>query len=223
MLNLLDIVAFFRTLQVSSSHSGSLPRDAPWFMMHPNNRFLWCWDWLLRLLACYFCFEVPWNIAFRATSRFGLEYEIMNTFLESLLLLDMVINLCRAFYNANGVLVYKSRAARQAYVARTFFFDLVAAMPFDWLVVANGNVSDKYVRKSIKLVCLLHDNDVAHDLNLSHPGFLAMCSKSTAAHSCSAGQNSPLYAGGMVEVAQDDSHVPHTAFLSAIAAEHSPP
>jgi hypothetical protein len=148
-LRLPDFVTFFQTLQESSSHASSLPPDAPWFVMRPNNRFLWCWDWLLRLLACYFCFEVPWNIAFRVSDRLGTEYEAVNTFLETLLLGDMLINLCRSFYNASGVLVYKAKAIRQAYIANTFFFDLVAAMPFDWLVVANGHATQRYVRYSM--------------------------------------------------------------------------
>ena len=146
-----DLVTFFDTLQVGAALAPPLPADAPWFVLHPDNRALAAWDWLIRLLACYFCFEVPWSIAFRVSERLGREYEAANTFLETLLLCDMAINLCRAFYNTNGVLVYRAAAIRRAYVANTFFFDLVAAMPFDWLVVANGHVSEGYVRTPLAM------------------------------------------------------------------------
>lgn len=71
-------------------------------------------------------------------------YEIANQLLEAVLILDMIVNAFRAFYNEQGVLVYNLKAIRVRYINGSFFLDLVAAMPFKVLVQINGNVNFGY-------------------------------------------------------------------------------
>jgi potassium channel len=74
----------------------------------------------------------------------GLTYEVCNQMLEILLIIDMIINVSRAFYNNQGVLVYDLRAIRVRYISDSFFLDLVAAIPFKVLVQLNGSVNEGY-------------------------------------------------------------------------------
>ena len=43
-------------------------------------------------------------------------YEIANQLLEAVLILDMIVNAFRAFYNEQGVLVYNLKAIRVRYI-----------------------------------------------------------------------------------------------------------
>lgn len=54
--------------------------------------------------------------------------------LELLLIVDMLISINKAFYNAQGVLVYRNRDIRVKYFSESFIIDLIAAMPFQILV-----------------------------------------------------------------------------------------
>lgn len=56
----------------------------------------------------------------------------------------MFVNVFRAFYNEEGVLIYNLKAIRVHYINGSFFLDLVAAMPFKVLVQINGNVNHAY-------------------------------------------------------------------------------
>lgn len=78
--------------------------------------------------------EVPVSIAFRTSERLGLQYEIAHQMLELLLIVDMLISMHKAFYNEQGVLVYSKKAIRVKYFSDTFIIDLLAAIPFKFLV-----------------------------------------------------------------------------------------
>lgn len=58
--------------------------------------------------------------------------------------MDMVVNILRAFYNEQGVLIYNLKAIRIRYINSNLFLDLVAAMPFKVLVQINGDVNHAY-------------------------------------------------------------------------------
>lgn len=61
-------------------------------------------------------------------------YTIFNQLLELLLVVDMVVNVLRSFYNEQGVLIYSTRAIRVKYFSSYFLIDLVCAIPFQILV-----------------------------------------------------------------------------------------
>lgn len=81
-----------------------------------------------------------------------------NNILEGLLLVDMCVSMCRGYYNETGFLVYDTKQIRLHYLSQSFFMDLVAAMPFQLLVVANGRVNQGYaawlrVPKMLRVRC----------------------------------------------------------------------
>lgn len=66
----------------------------------------------------------------------------VNTVLEALLLVDMLVSLIRAAYNEQSVLQYKARDIRMRYLQSTFFLDLIAALPFSQIVAYGyGSIS----------------------------------------------------------------------------------
>eukprot|EP00892_Ulva_mutabilis_P004253 jgi/Ulvmu1/219/UM001_0223.1 len=138
-----DVVTFFQTIPMTTVQH-KLPHDAHWGVCHPRSRLLLAWDVMIRIVALYFFWDVPFNIAFQASPRLGLLYEIANQLLEGLLIVDMVVNVFRAFYNEQGVLIYNLKSIRVHYISGSFFVDLVAAMPFQVLVQINGNVNFGY-------------------------------------------------------------------------------
>lgn len=80
------------------------------------------------------CREVPFSIAFRTNVRLGLAYEIAHQVLELLLIIDMIINMHKGYYNEQGVLIHSKKAIRVKYFSENFIIDLLAAIPFNVLV-----------------------------------------------------------------------------------------
>eukprot|EP00892_Ulva_mutabilis_P004198 jgi/Ulvmu1/214/UM001_0218.1 len=144
LVGLNDFIDFFATIPTSRTMA-KLPPNASWRVCHPDSRMLWLWDVLIRMVALYFFWEVPVSIAFQSASRTGLYYWVGNQVLEALLIVDMFVNISRAFYNEQGILIYDLKAIRVRYISSFFFVDLVAAMPFSNLVAFNGNAEAGYV------------------------------------------------------------------------------
>lgn len=86
-----------------------------------------------------------WQLSNCRSPAAGPLYDIGNQILEALLIADMFVNVSRAFYDDNGILVYNLKAIRVHYINSSFFLDLIAAMPFSNIVGWNGNANHGYV------------------------------------------------------------------------------
>lgn len=85
-------------------------------------------------------------------------YTIFNQLLELLLMVDMIYNVLRSFYNEQGVLVYALKSIRVKYFSSNFLIDLFAAMPFQILVQVCSfkcHISDTSSHKSYQGASLL--------------------------------------------------------------------
>lgn len=79
----------------------------------------------------------------------------LNTVLETLLLVDMLVSLIRAVYNEQSVLQYKARDIRTRYLQGTFFLDLVAAVPFSQIVSFGSSVHNNNYEEWLRLPKML--------------------------------------------------------------------
>jgi hypothetical protein len=61
-------IDFFATIVVASDPL-VLPKDAPWYMLHPDLPTLKVWDWAMRLLAIFYFWGIPFEIGFDAGHR----------------------------------------------------------------------------------------------------------------------------------------------------------
>jgi hypothetical protein len=132
-----DFEALLATIAISTSRP-TLPNDAEWYIIHPAAWPLRAWDWFVRGIAFFFFLEVPFDIGFSCSSRIGHEYELAIHVLESLLLVDIVLTCCRAFYSANGAIVYNAASIRSTYFANRFALDVLASFPLTVILWVYG-------------------------------------------------------------------------------------
>lgn len=100
------------------------------FSITPATWGIRMWDRIvLHALALYYFIEVPVNIAFKASARVGPVYLLVQLGLDVMLLLDMLVNCQRGYFNENSVLVLEPRFIRLNYFARWFVLDFVTMLP----------------------------------------------------------------------------------------------
>lgn len=62
-----------------------------------------------------------------------------------MLVVNIIISFCRAFYNRSGAVEHRIIEIRRQYMAGPFVWDLVSAIPFREVVAAFGSGEHKYV------------------------------------------------------------------------------
>jgi hypothetical protein len=67
-----DISALLATI-ATQKEAVKLAAGTPWFVLHPDLRFLRVWDLVVFYVSQFFFVEVPFNIAFRAAFRLGAQ------------------------------------------------------------------------------------------------------------------------------------------------------
>jgi hypothetical protein len=135
-----DFEAVLATIAISAPRP-TLPSDAKWFIIHPAAWPLRLWDWFVLIIAFFFFLEVPWNIAFLCVNHIGHNYGLAVYLIEGLLVVDIVLTCCRAFYSANGTIVYTPAAIRRAYFADRFPLDVVSAVPLTTILWLYGDMT----------------------------------------------------------------------------------
>ncbi|KAK3083375.1 hypothetical protein FSP39_021037 [Pinctada imbricata] len=112
------------------------------------------WDWLILLCTFYTAIMVPYNAAFtvvkgpddqeagssnmtsttkqRSTMKDSIYPDVV---VEILFMIDIVLNFRTSFLSKSGQIVYASRLIVINYVKGWFLLDLLAAIPFDFLIL----------------------------------------------------------------------------------------
>ena len=127
-----------RLLDHRSMHKESstkLPSDASPFAIHPNHKWLRYFKKLMNLVGFFYFFEVPVRLTFRVAHRIGPWYLIAVHFVDALLLVDILVNMCTAYVNKKSVLTYKMHKIFKHYLSTTFLMDIIAAFPWDLIAM----------------------------------------------------------------------------------------
>ncbi|KAK3266380.1 hypothetical protein CYMTET_24986 [Cymbomonas tetramitiformis] len=101
------------------------------FVISPNTPFHKWWDIFMRLCYVFFFVEVPVRIAFDTFERLGWAYFIVCQTIDSMLLINIVLNFFTAYKNKKSVMVYELSKIRKHYFGTTFPIDIFCAFPAD--------------------------------------------------------------------------------------------
>ncbi|XP_024084659.1 potassium voltage-gated channel subfamily H member 8 isoform X3 [Cimex lectularius] len=92
--------------------------------------FKTCWDWLILIATFYIAIAVPYNASFVSLERPSMVSDVV---VESLFIVDIILNFRTTFVNRKGEVVSKSSSIAINYLKGWFIVDLLAAIPFDLL------------------------------------------------------------------------------------------
>ena len=107
----------------------------PWYILLPNGSFRLVWDffmaWQLSVMAFYIPYRVclHWEEHDEDSSIF-----IFESFVDALFAMDIILNFFTAYSDENGALVTHPKKIAWKYIKGFFAIDLVATIPFGYLL-----------------------------------------------------------------------------------------
>uniref|UniRef100_A0A1I8IVH9 PAC domain-containing protein n=1 Tax=Macrostomum lignano TaxID=282301 RepID=A0A1I8IVH9_9PLAT len=127
------------------------------------------WDWLILLCTFYIAIMVPYNAAnssgklrkANGADDAGIAVDLL---VEVVFIADICINFRTTFVSKSGQVVYCQRMIAINYIKTWFFLDLLAAVPFDIIILISNAVSsdlaskmkiDRYAQYSSLVLLLL--------------------------------------------------------------------
>uniref|UniRef100_UPI00358FCF04 potassium voltage-gated channel subfamily H member 6 n=1 Tax=Myxine glutinosa TaxID=7769 RepID=UPI00358FCF04 len=125
------------------------PRINRWTILH-YSPFKAVWDWLILLLVIYTAIFTPFSAAFllndpqTAWHRKHCTYacdplSIVDLLVDIMFIIDILINFRTTYVNANDEVVSKPGKITVHYFKGWFLIDMVAAIPFDFLIFGSGS------------------------------------------------------------------------------------
>ncbi|PAA51267.1 hypothetical protein BOX15_Mlig018296g1 [Macrostomum lignano] len=110
------------------------------------------WDWLILLCTFYIAIMVPYNAAnssgklrkANGADDAGIAVDLL---VEVVFIADICINFRTTFVSKSGQVVYCQRMIAINYIKTWFFLDLLAAVPFDIIILISNAVSSDLASK----------------------------------------------------------------------------
>ncbi|CAM1300697.1 KCNH7 (predicted) [Pycnogonum litorale] len=131
------------------------PRVHKWTILH-YSPFKAVWDWIILILVIYTAVFTPYVAAFALSSPnrtrkrrgFLLQVEedpivIIDLLVDVMFIIDILINFRTTYINGNDEVVSHPGKVAINYLRGWFLIDLVAAIPFDLLLVGSNETTDE--------------------------------------------------------------------------------
>lgn len=124
------------------------PRIHKWTILH-YSPFKAVWDWLILLLVIYTAIFTPYSAAFllndrdeKARRHCGYSCSPLNVvdlMVDIMFIIDILINFRTTYVNSNEEVVSHPAKIAIHYFKGWFLIDMVAAIPFDLLIIGSGS------------------------------------------------------------------------------------
>ena len=105
-----------------------------WIIYQENNSTKACWDNFQSLILIYSCFITPLILCFNFDSA---TMEASNIIIDLLFLTDMIVIFNTAITNDDFETIDDHKSIAFAYLTGWFWIDLVAILPFEYMVPGN--------------------------------------------------------------------------------------
>ena len=119
---------------LNSGNYDSRNRTVPWYIILPNGKCKRFWDFFVTFFLLYSLIIVPidvsWNVECFTTDAGGF-ISFTYSICTSLFFIDIFLNFFTAVLNEKNQYIYDLQAISTHYLTNNFFFDLLAALPFD--------------------------------------------------------------------------------------------
>ena len=126
----------------------------------PDSTYRAYWDFINVVMLSWTTFEIPVSLLFVAAeqSTISCEWSVfsgINLAVDSLFLIDILISMNTAYFDANGYLVDGRKEILTRYLSFWFPVDLLTSLPVDQIICGLQLSIDASVVRSIKIVRLL--------------------------------------------------------------------
>lgn len=102
-----------------------------YIIFRPNDNFKSKWDLVIMFGALFNCYFVPLNVAFDDQSLDSIPFLILNSIIDFIFLMDIIISFRTVFIDEKGDECGEGRLMAQNYLKTTFIIDVLATVPFD--------------------------------------------------------------------------------------------
>ena len=106
------------------------------YMLRQNDPRKTKWDLVIIFLAIYNSFQIPFEIAFDPEDMKTAGFLVLNTLIDFVFLLDIIVNFRTTFYDIEtGDEVFDPKRTGKKYLKSRFTIDLLSTIPFDNLAL----------------------------------------------------------------------------------------
>ncbi|KAJ0398966.1 hypothetical protein P43SY_008192 [Pythium insidiosum] len=123
-------------------------------MIHPHGSFRLGWDVMSIVFIFYNAIVLPFQASFHDSQ---VEGDVFEQILDMFFLIDIAVTFNTAI-ELDGSIRFSRRVAAKTYVTSWFIIDLVAALPYDYILPPDDTISSNVgvnVRRSLKLLRLI--------------------------------------------------------------------
>ena len=94
------------------------------------------WDLIVMASAIFNCFSIPFKVAFEPEEMNKNYFSIINSFIDLVFLIDMIVNFRTTFMDEKGEEISDPRRIALNYLQLHFWIDLVATLPLAEIISA---------------------------------------------------------------------------------------
>ncbi|XP_052769346.1 potassium voltage-gated channel subfamily H member 1-like isoform X2 [Mya arenaria] len=106
------------------------PKTPPHIILH-YCLFKTIWDWVILVLTFYTAVTVPFNTAFRGKNLDQVPLLVMDSMVDVVFFVDIVLNFHTTFVGASGEVISDPKIIRMNYLKSWFVIDLLSCLPYD--------------------------------------------------------------------------------------------
>lgn len=106
------------------------PKTPPHIILHYST-FKAIWDWVILILTFYTAIMVPYNVAFNTKSMDTVGLLVVDTIVDVIFFIDIVLNFHTTFVGPGGEVVSDPKIIRINYTKSWFVIDLLSCLPYD--------------------------------------------------------------------------------------------
>ncbi|XP_051156319.1 potassium voltage-gated channel protein eag isoform X2 [Leptopilina boulardi] len=106
------------------------PKTPPHILLH-YCAFKAIWDWIILCLTFYTAIMVPYNVAFKNKTSEDVFLLVVDTIVDVIFFIDIVLNFHTTFVGAGGEVVSDPKVIRMNYLKSWFIIDLLSCLPYD--------------------------------------------------------------------------------------------
>ncbi|ESO12955.1 hypothetical protein HELRODRAFT_62501 [Helobdella robusta] len=141
------------------------PKTPHHIILH-YSAFKTIWDWMILILTFYTSVMVPYNAAFRSKTIGDIPLLVVDSVVDVIFFLDIVLNFHTTFVGPAGEIVSDPKIIRMNYLKSWFVVDLLSCLPYDvFNAFQHVNESISSLFSALKVVRLLRLGRVARKLD----------------------------------------------------------
>ena len=139
-------------------------------VVHPESTLRVSFDMVMGAFVMVEAILIPFTMSFNTEVPW--RYDLVCTFV---FFLDVCLNFCTGFYY-HGNIVLRKRVIAYRYIKTTFWFDVIATVPWDYLLISTGGAEDSAkvhrllkaarLTRSVRLLRLFKLQKLAKNLSL---------------------------------------------------------